>query len=530
MKKRIIKNRYVIAFVLVLGIAFNSCTNLDEEVYSEIVADNFVASKEDTPALLIPAYIPLRSLMGGYKMLLEINEESGDCSVTPIRTTGWGGLKWLHLHEWITTFEFGNYVWRDGYLGINTCNRIISQIESEDIIIEVGKENILAELKALRAFYYWNLLDIFGKVPIVTDFADASLPSQSTRSEVFDFVVSELNEAMPLLSEKVDVTTYGRMNKWAAKATLAKLYLNAQVYTGTPMWNECILECNDIINEAETKGSFALEQNYRDIFKTNNEGSKEMIFAIPYDENFGTGFNIHMKSLASEQRPVFNLQSSPWGGVAATPQFIDTYDVDDQRLEDTWIMGPQYSASTGLQVINYTNYITSLTLAQPWEGYRVGKYEIKMGAKSSLSNDYPVFRYTGILMMKAECLLRTGFEDQAAEIVTQVRERSFRSNPAKAVRTGADLLAGSCYNYANWSNGEYINIQGGDDVLYGGFLDELAWEFVYEGHRRLDMIRFGVFTTKRWFQHNPSTTDMTIFAIPQVEMNKNPNLVQNPGF
>ncbi len=527
MKKTI---KFIIAFILILGMGFNSCTKLDEEVFSEIIAENFVFSKEDTPALLIPIYTPMRNLMCGYKNLIEINEESADGCVTPIRTTGWGGIKWLHLHEWISTFEFGPNVWNGCYNGINTVNRILGQIESGEIKIEVGQDNVIAELKTVRAFYYWNLMDIFGNVPIVTDFSDVELPVQSTRQEVYDFIINEVNENLPLLSDEVNVSTYGRFNKWAAKALLAKIYLNAEIYTGTPQWAKCIQECNDIINEANTNGSFELEANYRDIFKTDNENSKEHIFAIPCDENFATGFRIHMKSLSAEMRSVFNMQSNPWGGVCATPQFIDTYDEDDSRLEDTWILGPQYNATTGEEVINYINYISDLALAYPYEGYRIGKYEIKMGVKSYLSNDYPVFRYTHILMMKAECLLRTGYAGEAAEIVTSVRERSFKSNPAKVVVTGDDLLEGSCYNYANWDNGEYINVQGGDDIEYGRFLDELAWEFAQEGHRRLDMIRFGVFTTKRWYQHEPSASHMILFAIPQVEMNKNPNLVQNPGF
>ena len=527
--KKIFKS--YITLIIALSIAIlNGCTKLDETVYSEIVVGNFVATQNDLPSLMIPVYTPLRSLMAGYKHLFEVNEESGDAMITPVRPNGWGGIKWLHLHEWTSTLDMNSNIWAKCYLGINSANRVIYQIESGSVPVASGKANIIAELKTARAFYYYILLDHFGNVPIVTDFSDATLPKQSTRQQLYDFVVKELNDNLSLLSVNVDRLTYGKFNKWAAKATLAKIYLNAGVYTGTQQWDKCIAECNDIINQANTKSSYGLEAKYKDIFKTNNENSKELVFAIPYDDIFATENNIHMKTLDPLMQQVFSMEVQPWGGSCAVPQFINTYDKDDSRLKDTWFQGWQYNAVTGQPVINYVNTVASMDLAGNNEGYRIGKYEIRMGAKNCLSNDFPVFRYADILMMKAECLLRTGNANDAAALVTQVRQRNFASNPAKAVVTGADLLSGSSYNYAYWNNGTYTQIQGGADIQYGRFLDELGWEFAAEAHRRPDMIRFGVFTTKIWFQHKTSSKDKIIFPIPQAELNKNPNLKQNPSY
>jgi len=329
-----------------------------------------------------------------------------------------------------------------------------------------------------------------------------------------------------MLSETVDQSTYGRFTRWAAKATLARVYLNAEVYTGTPQWALCISECNDII--AGTK--FQLETYYRDIFKTANENSKEIIFAVPYDETKATGWQIHMKTLDPLSRLVFKMEAQPWGGNCAVPQWIDTYDADDQRLKDTWIMGPQYNPDNGNLVIDYVKRVKDIDLAASNEGYRIGKYEIKIGAKAALSNDYVVFRYADVLMMKAECLLRTGHEGDAALIVSDVRARSFRANPAKATVTGAQLLEGSSYNYGYVVNGVVTEAEGGADIQYGRFLDELGWEFAAEGRRRTDLIRFGVFHTKTWFNHRPTSIEKALFPIPQAEINKNPNLDQNPSY
>ncbi len=121
------------------------------------------------------------------------------------------------------------------------------------------------------------------------------------------------------------------------------------------------------------------------------------------------------------------------------PQFIDTYDADDSRLADTWIMGPQKSAATGVVVITYNKSVPGMEKTASTDGYRIGKYKIKPNATGSLDNDFPFLRYADVLMIKAEALLRTGKAAEAAELVTQVRQRAFKGNAAKAAVTAADL-------------------------------------------------------------------------------------------
>jgi hypothetical protein len=193
-------------------------------------------------------------------------------------------------------------------------------------------------------------------------------------------------------------------------------------------------------------------------------------------------------------------------------------------------MGDQINPNTGLVEISFPNTCKSIYGTERNEGYRVGKYEIKQGAKGSLSNDFPVFRYAEVLMMKAECLLRLGSAADAADIVSQVRARAFRSNPEKATVTAEKLLGNSVYQYGNADENGVVSGDNGVAIQFGGMLDELGWEFAAEAHRRQDLIRFGVFSTKKWLNHVPNGDDKKIFPIPLEELNKNPNLTQNSGY
>lgn len=527
--KRINNHKWFLAAALAGTMLMNSCTKLDEEVYSELLAQNFQATAKDVPALIAPVYTVLRANTASWQGLFDLQEEAADQIVTPARPNGWvdgGTYRRMHEHVWTPTQGQPNGLYNRCYSGINNANRVLFQIESGEIPVPTGKEAIIAELKAARAYYYYLLLDNHGNVPVVTDFKDTSLPVQKTRQQVYDFVVKEFTDAIPNLSPVVSKATYGRMTRWAAKAFLARVYLNAEVYTGTPKWAECIQQCNDII----ASNAYSLTTRYKDNFATNNDTSPEIIFAVPYDEIFATENNMHMKTLDPLMQLVYPMQVQPWGGNCAVPQWIDTYDTDDQRLKDTWIMGPQYNATTGALVINYVKTVTSIASSTSNQGYRIGKYEIKAGMRGGSSVDFPLMRYADVLMMKAECLLRTGDATQAATIVTQVRQRNFGSNPAKAIVTGAQLQQGSSYSYGEWANGAQTTVEGGADIPFGRMLDELGWEFAAEAKRRQDLIRFGVFHRKSWFSHKPSATFRNIFPIPANSLLTNTNLKQNPGY
>lgn len=540
--KTIYRTLGVIGFLGGIGILANSCTKLEDRNFSQLVSSQFVPTSADLSSLVGPAYGNWRSLMMGGNSFFRTQEISADEIVIPARPNGWvdGGI-YRRMHEHVWTPQEGNASdnWNNAFGGITNCNRIIYQIESGQIPVATGKENILAELKVLRASYYYTLCDIFGNVPIVTKFDVPAgfLPDQSQRKDVYAFIVKEITDALPVLSTNSDKTTYGRFNnKWAALALLAKVYLNAKVYSGTEELDKCLAACEEII----TSGKFQLESNQKDIFKTANENSKEIIFAIPFDEIYAGGFNLVMETLQPANQKTYNVESACWGGTCAIPQFIDTYDPEDSRLKDTWIQGQQYAADgtplTGSfrafngKPLNFINQLPGVDSSEEVHGFRLGKYEFKQGIRINMSNDVPLLRYTDILMTKAECLLRKGNADAAALIVTQVRQRSFRNNPQKAIVTGNDLLKGSVYQYGLSRNGVITLKEGGTDVQYGRFLDELGWEFAMEGRRRQDMVRFGIFTKKSWLSHKPNGDYRNLLPIPQAELNKNSKLKQNQGY
>lgn len=276
-----LKSKVAIAALLLS----TSCTDLKDESFDRIIAQQFTPASGDVASLVGAAYTNWRDVMQQWNGLFRTQEISGDQLVIPSRPNGWvdGGVyRRIHDHKWTADDEIASNNWNRSYAGIANCNRLIYQIESGSIPFTEGKDAVIAELKVLRASYYYVLCDLFGNVPIITQFdvPTGFLPKQSTRKEVFDFIVKDILDNAPLLSDKNDPTTYGRFNKWGAHALLAKMYLNAEVYTGTPAWDKCIEQCNLVINSG---AGYALEATQKEVFKTNNESSKEIIFAIPFD-------------------------------------------------------------------------------------------------------------------------------------------------------------------------------------------------------------------------------------------------------
>ena len=531
--------------VLTLVLVFTSCVDLKNDSYGQVVSDRFNPKTEAEISYLVnAAYVPWRETMLLWNGVVRSQELCADQDVIPARQ----GIGWVdgfiykrwHQHTWTSEDDGIEQGWRRTYNGINTCNRLIWQIESGVIITtEEVKVSMLAELKVLRASYYYILVDLYGNVPIVTDFKDESLPKQSTRKAVFDFIVKEISDNIGNLSETARGYYYGRINKWVAHTLLAKMYLNAEIWSGTPQWQACIDECNIIIEYAEKSNNYALESNQKDVFVTNNENSKEIIFGLPFDEVYVTdwnAFDFHMYTLAPENQDTYQLKARPWGGVCAIPQFIDSFDPDDQRLTDWYITGQQYSSTgeplyestTGVP-LTYPNEVPSIDESYPYQGFRWGKFEYAVGITNRLSNDWPQFRYADVLLMKAEALMRQG-KPGAGELVTEVRQRAFKGDAAdKAYVSDEDLTMGSCYKYGRNDNVVQTD-EGGADIKYGRFLDELGWEFCQEGRRRQDLIRFGVFTTKSWFSHDKSDDTKNLYPIPNKIMLTNSNLKQNPGY
>lgn len=527
----------VLAFSALTLLGFSSCFNLDESVYSEVTESTFTPTDQDIASLMASAYSPLTYIMD-WQGLFDAQEETGDVIITPTRPNGWddgGTYRRMHQHEWNSEQWQCENAYSTPYGAINNANRILSQIENKELPTGDLKESTIAELRAIRAVWYMMLLDTHGNVPIVTKFDD-EVPVQATRQQVFEFVVNELKEVIPLLSEEVNATTYGRLTKWGALTALARVYLNGKVYTGKEYWKECLECCEQIIKSKK----FSLATSYKSIFAYDNGSScPEIIFAVPYDSKF-KGFHMQHKWFPSTAKLVFGNSSDYfWGGSCANPQFINAYQEGDKRLEDTWLMGEQRSAD-GKLIWTCKNYLPSLTCIKDGQnyasidyGYRVWKYgNDPQTINGGWSNDFPFFRYAEVLLDKAECLLRLGQnKEEAARIVTELRKRDF-DDAAKATVTVADLEGDTRIKYGtlDWDNN--IDDPGNQTpVLLGGLYDEWGFEFACEAQRRTQMIRFGTYSTKNWFNHVAVKDGHTaIFPIPLSALETNGKLDQNPGY
>jgi len=525
-----------------------SCTKLDETpyLYDKVTGDRIGKTDLEVQSLVGAAYSNLNGI-GGNNHWNPLGEVTADEEIVPTRGPDWGdGGHWVRQKQHTYTALDNGPVsgWGFCYSGVSTCNRLIATLTT------IGTPTALAyipELKTLRAFYYYVLLDWFGNVPLSVDFTDLTPPTNATRAAVYAFVESELTTNAPLLKKPTsipDVATQYRMNYFVAQAILAKLYLNAQVYTGTAQWDKCITACNNIINS----GIYSLTPNYIDNFVQNNQGSKETIWGLPFDHIKFTGFNMVMMTLSYLNQATYNINAQPWNGFASTAEFYNSY-IDptqnpgpqgqvvgldpkgdsitgtlDKRMTANFLVGPQYSSSGARlsddgadatdpdgKPFTFTPYINEIAPgAWRQSGARIGKWQFYLGETSDMDNDFAVFRYADVLLMKAEATARLGSnwnDPTVLAVINQIRTQHGGVSPF------ASLTAAT-------------------------FLAERSREMFAEGWKRQDMIRFGTYNNAFQF-HAADPVDnlgpnginhLNIFPIPDAQINANKNLHQNPGY
>lgn len=440
----------------------------------------------------------------------------------------WGdvGIADLNTQSWSPSNPFLTALYQRLSLSITYANDFIKNTNGST---DANVIRYNAEARFLRALAYAWSMDLFGNPPFTTDKDGVGkfFPKQIERAKLFNYITSELKAIEPKLGDPG--FSYPQADKAAAWMLLARVYLNAQVYTGTAKWDSCKMYCDKVINS----GKYSLAANYRQNFSADNDGkhNPEMIFAWEQDGintqgYVGTTFLIESSSDATYIRAedYHGLTSNTnWNGNRARKDFMNvlvdtiaTYgnvavpatDVTFSKCKDKRVYlkmkknmnipSPSSSGDYGVGVYKFT--------AKNTDGSQAANYNAAYAC-----TDFPVFRYADALLMRAEALYRLGDKTNAIKDINAVRTRA----------------------YGNTS-GNITESQLTDQFL----LDERGREFYYEAQRRTDLVRFGKFTdgnynwTWKGGAYKGTNTDkhLNIFPIPGDEVASNPNIKQNIGY
>ena len=532
----------------ILGVCtFLSCSKFLEEnprdqISEEDAYDNATSAYLNTVATLynyVGGFSDSQGLQGTYRGIYDLNTFTTDEAILPTRGGDWydGGFwQGLFLHKWGVNSDAIQATWEYLYKVIVLSNKSLERLD--EFYKQTNNKYIpayMAEVRAFRAMYYYYLVDLFGRVPLVLS---SSTPmkevKQSTRAEVFEFVVKELQESLPLLSTERSNRLgdyYGRMTRPVAYFLWAKLALNAEVYTNNNWtsgsrpdgknlffevggqrlnaWQTVMAYCDSI-----TIQGYQLSPDYENNFSVFNETSVENIFTIPMDKNFYTNQMQYLfRSRHYNHAKAYGLSGE--NGSSATIEALRTfgYDTDsvDARFDKCYFAGIMLDLNGDTIRLDNGEVLVYL----PWEvdldvsgrasekvaGARMKKYAIdKTGTKDGKlsDNDIVLFRYADVLLMKSEAKVRNG-ENGDAEL-NQVRSRVGMPDRRATL----------------------------DNVLA-----ERQLEFAWEGWRRQDLVRFGLFT--RSYSSRPQLPDegngyTTVLPIPENILLLNGNLTQNPGY
>lgn len=537
------KHRFFALSVLALSLSLTSC--LDETPKDQIpeteIYDSANSLYVNAVASLynyIGAHEEGEGLQGTCRGIYDYNTLTTDEAIIPIRGGNWydGGL-WenMYNHTWTATDTDLYNVWKYLYKVIVLSTKSLETIEKHKALLtEQQRMDYAAEVRAVRAMYYYYAMDMFGRIPILQSSTQKTADiRQSNRSDVFWYVVKELQDVAPLLANEhsnLQGNYYGRVTRPVAWFLLAKLSLNAEVYTDDDWtdssrpdgktimfdiegnkknaWQTCIHYC-DLI----TAAGYTLEADYTKNFAVHNEGSTENIFTIPLDKIlYLNEFHYLFRSRHYAHGGAYSGASE--NGTCATLHTMAVNgfgtETPDARLDMNFYTGKvevdgKYVTLDDGTPLEYKPLAVEKNLtASPYletAGARMKKYEVDRTAYSDgrlPDNDIVLYRYADVLLMKSEAKVRNG--ESGDEEMNAVRSR-----------VGMPSLSATLDN----------------------LLNERLLELVWEGWRRQDMIRFGTYG-KQYDIHTPSEADKkgytTVFPIPEKAHELNPNLKQNPGY
>ena len=493
-------------------LSVQACTDLSEAPTSAITPANFYKNSDEVLGGVASVYAGLRATMWGY---YNISQVSTDENIVPTRGTDWfDNGRWLEIYRqtWQANSGAGlediSNLWNDLFSGVARANVVLGALETTDV---PNKPVIVAEMRTLRAFYYYLLMDMFGGVPLVTS-TEVKPREQATRAAIFAFVEKELTESRPALPDAWPAASYGRLTKGGVDAMLANMYLNAQVFTGTvtatgitrgpAKWNEAVTAADRVLNS----GRYTLNPNWKQNFAPTNKTSPENVFVVRHLAQDGLGLTFVMR-----MGHYNSFSDSPWNGFATIADTYYAFDDADAR-KTVFLAGPQKDLITGVPVkdragnpLVFTPEIRDPTQAGEGEGARIYKYTVTApGVGGNQPNDYVYFRLAEMFMVKAEALNELGQTAAAITLVNQIRARVF--TPAKPLPTTLSQVQ-----------------------LREAIFRERLFEFVGEAKRRQDMVRAGTYTNARLFKL-ATEAYRVIMPIPQNQIETNPLLKQNPGY
>lgn len=440
----------------------------------------------------------------------------------------WGdvGIADLNTQTWSPANPFLTAVYQRLSLSITYANEFIKTTagNSDSKVVRYR-----SEARFLRALAYTWLMDLFGNPPFTTekDGVGKFYPKQIQRAKLFDYIVNELTDIEGNLSDAGTSST--QADKGACWMLLARVYLNAEVYTGTAQWAKAKEYADKVINS----GVYQLANDYRHNFTADNSfaNNKEMILAWEQDGihtqgYVGTTFIIESSSDATYIPAEFYhglTSNTNWNGNRARKNFmnilVDTlkvYEGNPIPADDTI-----FAKCPDKRVFLRQKKSIDIPAASANGDFGIGVYKFTArnnnGSQAAnynpayASTDFPVFRLADAYLMRAEASFRLGDNASAANDINVIRKRAF--------------------------GGDAGNITAGQ-VTADYILDERAREFYYEGQRRTDLIRFGQFTngTYHWqwkggsFKGVATSEHLNLFPIPGDETASNPNIKQNPGY
>ena len=547
MKRFFVKASIGAAGLVALLLPLQGCTNLDETPPSLISTSNFFTNEAEVLAALSGVYAQLRTTTpeGG---LYDVNEITTDEMVTPIRGQDWNDNgQWIDLHNmtWtptsIATSNFFNGDWNNPYQGIARANLFLSAVQNTTF---ANKAAIIAEVRALRAFYYYLLMDFFGGVPIVTTTELGKHP-RNTRREVFNFIEKELIAARDSgLPATRPVDENGRFTQGGADAILANMYVNAGVFTkegagsggiNANGYNSCSGiavtggdACQAAIAASDrllNSGHYRLADSFPQNFRADNNNSPENIFVVKFIAADGLGMDYAMAILHYNQYAPL----TPWNGFAIQAQTYNAFDSTDKRRRVV-LIGPQSDVLNGAPAcvrpgcaggapdnygpiwesthrLIFTDTIHNIRSATEGEGGRVYKWPVDPGHVSwNSGNDFAWFRLGEIYLIKAEVEHVLGNDALALALLDSLRARRDTVAPP-LVGTVTDAL----------------------------ILKERLFELLGESKRRQDLIRFGGYTNRADDPSlvggkQPRADYYVLMPVPQSQIDANPLLTQNPGY